>query len=160
MKKVILALGSNIGDKKKNLKKAIDILKEKVNICKISKIYVSKAVGYTSQPDFYNMVLIGRTNLTPFELLTFIKKVERRVGRIYRFHWGPREIDIDIIFYENFVIKTEKLRIPHPFMHKRDFVLKPLLEIEPTLKHPVYKKTVKELYGALEEFSIIEEIEF
>ncbi len=160
MKNIILALGSNIGDRKKNLKKGIDILKKNIDICKISKIYVSKAVGYTSQPEFYNMVLSGKTDLSPSELLSFIKDVEKKVGRVYRFHWGPREIDIDIIFYENRVIDTEKLKIPHPFMHKRDFVLRPLLEIEPEMKHPVLNKSIKELYTSLEEFSIIDEIDF
>ena len=160
MKKIILALGSNIGDRKKNLKKALNILEKNISICKISRIYVSKAVGYTNQPDFYNMVISGNTKLDPFELLNFVKNVEKQVGRVYRFHWGPREIDIDIIFYEDEIIKTENLIVPHPLMHKRDFVLKPLMEIEPHIKHPVLNKNVKELYFSLDEFSIVDEIEF
>ncbi|WP_299237563.1 2-amino-4-hydroxy-6-hydroxymethyldihydropteridine diphosphokinase [Sulfurihydrogenibium sp.] len=150
MNEVYLGLGSNVGDRLLNLNKAIELLSEKIQILKKSKIYVSKAVGYTDQPDFYNMVLYGRTNLSPEELFNFIKDVEKNAGRVYRFHWGPREIDIDILFYNNLVYKSDKLNIPHPRLHERDFVLLPLIELNPKLFHPVLNKRVSDLKEFME----------
>jgi len=145
MNEVYLGLGSNVGDRLLNLNKAIELLSEKIQILKKSKIYISKAVGYTDQPDFYNMVLYGKTDLSPEELFNFIKDVEKNVGRVYRFHWGPREIDIDILFYNDLVYKSDKLNIPHPRLHERDFVLLPLIELNPKLFHPVLNKRVSDL---------------
>jgi 2-amino-4-hydroxy-6-hydroxymethyldihydropteridine diphosphokinase len=150
MNEVYLGLGSNLGDRLLNLNKAIELLSEKIQILKKSKIYVSKAVGYTDQPDFYNMVLYGKTDLSPKELFNFIKDVEKNVGRVYRFHWGPREIDIDILFYNDLVYKSDKLNIPHPRLHERDFVLLPLIELNPKLFHPVLNKRVSDLKGSME----------
>jgi len=145
MNEVYLGLGSNVGDRLLNLNKAIELLSEKIQILKKSKIYISKAVGYTDQPDFYNMVLYGKTDLSPEELFNFIKDVEKNVGRVYRFHWGPREIDIDILFYNDLVYKSDKLNIPHPRLHERDFVLLPLIELNPKFFHPVLNKRVSDL---------------
>ncbi|WP_299228452.1 2-amino-4-hydroxy-6-hydroxymethyldihydropteridine diphosphokinase [Sulfurihydrogenibium sp.] len=150
MNEVYLGLGSNVGDRLLNLNKAIELLSGKIQILKKSKIYVSKAVGYTDQPDFYNMVLYGRTDLSPEELFNFIKDVEKNAGRVYRFHWGPREIDIDILFYNDLVYKSDKLNIPHPRLHERDFVLLPLIELNPKLFHPVLNKRVSDLKEFME----------
>jgi 2-amino-4-hydroxy-6-hydroxymethyldihydropteridine diphosphokinase len=150
MNEVYLGLGSNVGDRLLNLNKAIELLSEKIQILKKSKIYISKAVGYTDQPDFYNMVLYGKTDLSPEELFNFIKDVEKNVGRVYRFHWGPREIDIDILFYNDLVYKSDKLNIPHPRLHERDFVLLPLIELNPKLFHPVLNKRVSDLKEFME----------
>jgi 2-amino-4-hydroxy-6-hydroxymethyldihydropteridine diphosphokinase len=150
MNEVYLGLGSNVGDRLLNLNKAIELLSEKIQILKKSKIYISKAVGYTDQPDFYNMVLYGKTDLSPEELFNFIKDVEKNAGRVYRFHWGPREIDIDILFYNDLVYKSDKLNIPHPRLHKRDFVLLPLIELNPKLFHPVLNKRVSDLKELME----------
>jgi 2-amino-4-hydroxy-6-hydroxymethyldihydropteridine diphosphokinase len=150
MNEVYLGLGSNVGDRLLNLNKAIELLSEKIQILKKSKIYISKAVGYTDQPDFYNMVLYGKTDLSPEELFNFIKDVEKNVGRVYRFHWGPREIDIDILFYNDLVYKSDKLNIPHPRLHERDFVLLPLIELNPKLFHPVLNKRVSDLKELME----------
>jgi len=150
MNEVYLGLGSNVGDRLLNLNKAIELLSEKIQILKKSKIYISKAVGYTDQPDFYNMVLYGKTDLSPEELFNFIKDVEKNVGRVYRFHWGPREIDIDILFYNDLVYKSDKLNIPHPRLHERDFVLLPLIELNPKLFHPVLNKIVFDLKEFME----------
>jgi len=150
MNEVYLGLGSNVGDRLLNLNKAIELLSEKIQILKKSKIYVSKAVGYTDQPDFYNMVLYGKTDLSPEELFNFIKDVEKNAGRVYRFHWGPREIDIDILFYNDLVYKSDKLNIPHPRLHERDFVLLPLIELNPKLFHPVLNKRVSDLKEFME----------
>jgi 2-amino-4-hydroxy-6-hydroxymethyldihydropteridine diphosphokinase len=150
MNEVYLGLGSNVGDRLLNLNKAIELLSEKIQILKKSKIYVSKAVGYTDQPDFYNMVLYGKTDLSPEELFNFIKDVEKNAGRVFRFHWGPREIDIDILFYNDLVYKSDKLNIPHPRLHERDFVLLPLIELNPKLFHPVLNKRVSDLKEFME----------
>ncbi len=150
MNEVYLGLGSNVGDRLLNLNKAIELLSEKIQILKKSKIYISKAVGYTDQPDFYNMVLYGKTDLSPEELFNFIKDVEKNAGRVYRFHWGPREIDIDILFYNDLVYKSDKLNIPHPRLHERDFVLSPLIELNPKLFHPVLNKRVSDLKELME----------
>jgi 2-amino-4-hydroxy-6-hydroxymethyldihydropteridine diphosphokinase len=150
MNEVYLGLGSNVGDRLLNLNKAIELLSEKIQILKKSKIYISKAVGYTDQPDFYNMVLYGKTDLSPEELFNFIKDVEKNAGRVYRFHWGPREIDIDILFYNDLVYKSDKLNIPHPRLHERDFVLLPLIELNPKLFHPVLNKRVSDLKEFME----------
>ncbi len=155
LEKVFLALGSNIGDREKNINEALRLLKEKIKDLKVGNIYISKAVGYENQPDFYNTVVSGYTDLSPEELFYFVKGIEKQVGRVYRFHWGPREIDIDILFYGNQIIKRDFLEIPHPRLHERDFVLKPMLDIDADFVHPVLKKTVKELFEELRTKSII-----
>ncbi len=155
MKKVFLALGSNVGNRKENIEKAIELLGEKISNIKTAKIYKTKPVGVENQPEFLNTAIVGFTELEPEKLLEFTKSVEKKVGRVYRFRWGPREIDIDILFYEDLIIKTKELTIPHPRIQERDFVLKPLLDLEPDFVHPVLKKTIKEIYTELKEFSII-----
>ena len=145
MNRIYLALGSNVGDKKKNIQQAITLLRKKVSNIKIASFYETKAVGYTEQDNFINTAIEGNTALTPEELLVFIKDVEKKVGRIKRFLNGPREIDIDILFYNNHLLKKDDLQIPHPRLHERDFVLKPLTDLDPMLYHPICKKTVSEL---------------
>src|SRR5258706_7388759 len=137
MHKIFLALGSNVGDKAKNIETAIALLAEKIKDIHVASLYTTKPVGYVDQDNFVNTALSGDTDLTPEELLKFVKDIEQQVGRIYRFRWGPREIDIDILFYDDVVIKQERLEIPHPRLHERDFVLVPLSDIAPDLIHPV-----------------------
>jgi 2-amino-4-hydroxy-6-hydroxymethyldihydropteridine diphosphokinase len=156
MIKIFLGLGSNVGNKAENIKRAVSILSKNVYKTTLSRFYVSKAVGYKYQPDFINAVLKGYTDLSPTDLLEFIKDVEKDVGRVYRFHWGPREIDIDILFYGDKIINEDYLTVPHPRLHERDFVLLPLIELEPDLVHPVYRKTVKELLDFVNERSVID----
>ncbi|WP_457641478.1 2-amino-4-hydroxy-6-hydroxymethyldihydropteridine diphosphokinase [Persephonella sp.] len=155
MEIVFLGLGSNVGDRKKNILKAIFFLEDKIHVMKIGKIYISKAVGYENQPDFFNTVICGKTDLSPEDLFNFIKNVEKKVGRIERFRWGPREIDIDILFYGERILKSNNLTIPHPRIHERDFVLKPLMDIDQNFRHPVFNKSIKELYSEVKDFSII-----
>ena len=149
--KVFLGLGANVGDKKANLLKAIELLKEKISDVAIASIYETKPWGYKEQDNFLNTALMGNTSLSPIELFRSIKDIEKRVGRIKRFKWGPREIDIDILFYDNLIYKDDTLEIPHPRLHERDFVLKPLMDLDTDLEHPVFKKTIGKLYKSLRE---------
>lgn len=146
---VFLALGSNVGDSIPTIHKAIKYLSEKVKNIQEAPIYTSKAVGYTDQPDFFNTAIKGETDLEPEELLHFVKNIEQEIGRIHRFRWGPREIDIDIIFYGHEVFKNEYLEIPHPRVHERDFVLIPIADIDENFVHPVMSSTVRELLETL-----------
>ncbi|AAC06507.1 2-amino-4-hydroxy-6-hydroxymethyldihydropteridine diphosphokinase [Aquifex aeolicus] len=144
MATVYLGLGSNVGDRISYILKAIEKLEEFLEIEKISTVYESKAWGFENQGNFLNFVLKAKTSLLPQELLLKIKKVEKEVGRKERFKWGPREIDIDILLYKDEVIRTKLLKVPHPFLEKRDFFVYPLLEIEPNVIHPIYRKPLKE----------------
>jgi len=146
---VFLGLGSNLGDRGENIKKAIEYLESKIRIEKVSSIIETEPYGFVDQPKFLNCVLKGTTVLSPFELLEFVLDIENKMGRKRLFKWGPRNIDIDILFYDDCVIDTENLKIPHPELHKRLFVLEPLCEIEKDFVHPVLKKSVYELYTQL-----------
>lgn len=146
---VYLALGSNVGDSNQQFDAAITLLSAKVTNIEQAPRYSSKAVGFVDQPDFLNTVIRGETNLDPQHLLAFMQTVEQQVGRVKRFRWGPREIDIDIIFYDDRVINLPDLSVPHPRFHGRDFVLKPLCDLSPEFVDPVTKLTVKELYSNL-----------
>jgi len=156
---VFLALGSNVGDSRANINQAVRLLSEKVTNITEAPVYTSKAVGYTDQPDFYNTAVRGDTELTPIELLKFVKDVEAKVGRVVRFRWGPREIDIDIIFYGDQMLDSEVLTIPHPRFAERDFVLKPICDIDQSFIDPLSNKTVGELLKALPptQLSILEQ---
>ncbi len=149
MTKVFLALGSNIGDKKQHLNDAIELLRKHVNDILTAKFYETKPQYYQEQNTFINTVLVGFTNFNPKDLLHFIKEVEKQIGRKKRFRFGPREIDIDILFYGDLIFKNENLVIPHPLLQEREFVLKPFLDLEPNFVHPQLRKTIKNLYEEL-----------
>ncbi len=156
MEKIFLGLGSNVGDRKSYIKKAIFFLKQKIKNIKSAPIYKSRAYGFKNQEYFLNTAVSGYTDLPPEELLKFIKDVEKKVGRVYRFHWGPREIDIDILFYGDLIYKSDNLVIPHPYIHERDFVLKPLCDLECNFKHPELNKTIYQLLKEIKENFIFE----
>ncbi len=150
--KVFLALGSNLGDKHKNLKNAEALLEMKgIQILKKSKIYITPPFGYTEQDDFLNECLIVVTTLTPRELLNKIHEIEKELKRERKIHWGPRTIDIDILFYEDKIINEKDLQIPHPGLPERDFVLRPLMDLNPNFVHPVLKKRIRNLYSKIED---------
>ncbi len=147
MHRVVLSLGSNIGNREENLRKALYLLGHRgIRILKASRIIKSAPWGNWDQPDFLNMAVMAETSLPPENLLKTIKEIEKDMGRITG-HMKPRIIDIDIILFGNLVLKTDKLEIPHPSYKERGFVLAPLIEIAPTLKDPITKQTMSELYS-------------
>ena len=144
---IYLSLGTNLGNRKSNLKKAIDYLqKNTIKIEKISSIYETEPVGYKNQPFFYNICIKANTKLTPERLLKVLKKIEKKIGRKKGKRWGPRIIDIDILFYNNIILSKKNLKIPHPEILRRKFVLKPLCEIDSKIIHPEFNLTVVELF--------------
>ena len=148
---VYLALGTNLGDRLANLRAALDALSrstphaQSIIIHRQSSIYETPPWGYTDQPAFLNMAVKCETGLEPESLLKRLKQIEVRVGRVESFRWGPRQIDIDILFYDDLVFESKSLTIPHPRLHERAFVLVPLADIAPDHVHPVLKKNVSQL---------------
>ena len=145
MVRIYLSLGSNLGDKLANLKKTIYYLKKNIKVLKISKFYKTEPVGYKNQDWFLNCTVEAETDINPLDLLKLLKSIEKKLKRVKTWKYGPRTIDIDIIFYGDKVTKTRKLVIPHPRMHRRLFVLEPLSNIKPNLVHPTIKNTIIEL---------------
>jgi len=146
MPRAYLSIGSNLGDRINYLKKALEKLKQNnIQIIKSSNIIETEPYGYKEQGKFLNMAVEIDSDLEPFELMKLISKIEYELGRIRTKRWGPRVIDIDIIFYDYLIINEPDLKIPHPDMQNRFFVLKPLQEIAPDFVHPVLKKTITEL---------------
>mgnify|MGYP001374619705 CR=1 FL=1 len=146
---VVLGLGSNIGNRLKNINEAISMLKDKLIIVKVSKVIETEPYGYKDQPMFLNCCLIAKTALSADKLLEFVLSIEKRMGRVREFKWGPRNIDIDILFYDNLIINRDDLVIPHPELHKREFVLKSLVEIMPDFVHPKLNRSIKDIYEEL-----------
>lgn len=149
MTDIALALGSNVGDLKANLRAARDALAAIITITQTSSLYANPPAYVTDQPDFINAALISQTALSPEELLEAVKAIETAVGREPTFRYGPRVIDIDIIFYGDQQINTPDLVIPHLLMHERAFVLLPLAEIAPTWVHPGFGWPISELLDSV-----------
>jgi len=148
-----LCLGSNLGEREKNLAQALTLLSQKAKLGKISSIYETEPAGYKEQPLFLNMVCQVATNLNPQELLSLAKAIESKMGRTPSFPNAPRPIDIDILFYDSKIIKTKDLTIPHPRLAGRAFVLVPLAEIAPELVHPELGKSITELASNVEGYN-------
>ena len=142
---VYLALGSNLDDRLANLKQAVASLSPQMEVKAKSRVYETPPWGYTDQPMFLNQVIKADTYLEYESLLKHIKRLETALGRKPSFKNGPRLIDLDILFYDDLVLDTPSLVIPHPHAHERGFVLVPLNDIAPDLVHPTIKKTVREL---------------
>ncbi|GER85878.1 hypothetical protein KDW_00400 [Dictyobacter vulcani] len=142
---VYLALGSNLGDRQLQLRKALQELQKVVDIQNISSVYETEPVGYLDQPRFFNIVCYGHTSFTARELLTQAKTIEQQLGRQPTIRNGPRPVDIDILIYEELIHVEDNLILPHPRMHERAFVLVPLTEIAPDVIDPRSGKTAREL---------------
>jgi 2-amino-4-hydroxy-6-hydroxymethyldihydropteridine diphosphokinase len=147
---VYLALGTNLGDRSANLQAALEALPRLVKIEKISPIYETLPWGFVEQPRFLNMVIQGRTSLDPRELMDGLKNMETELGRVAGPRWGPRKIDLDILFFDDLVIDLPGMTIPHQHLPERVFVLVPLAAIAPGLCHPVLHKTVSEILNGLD----------
>ena len=146
-----IALGSNIGKREEHLRFAVSEL-EQVNECRglrVSEFFDTAPYGFTGQDIFLNGCLTLETVLTPHELLDLLHEIENKAGRERTIRWGPRTLDLDIVFYDDIIMSGDTLRIPHADMHNREFVLRPLSEIAPNLLHPLFKKTVAELLNDL-----------
>lgn len=141
-----IALGSNLGDKEKNLRCALLLLTQQgVEVVRVSSFLSTEPYGVTDQPQFLNAVACVRTSLAPLALLDVLLATELAMGRVRLRHWGERNIDLDLLLYEDVVLDMPRLHLPHPDMQNRDFVLLPLAEIAPELKHPTLQKTIYEL---------------
>ena len=145
-----VALGSNLGDKEANLRRALELLIERgVEIVKTSTFISTEPYGVTDQPTFLNGVCEVRTSLEPLALLHTLLEIEQEMGRVRLRHWGERNIDLDLLLYEDVVMDTPELKLPHPDMQNRDFVLLPLVEIAPELVHPTLGKSIIEIKDKL-----------
>lgn len=146
-----IGIGSNIGDRKKNIDSAIDMLNgaDGTVVSAVSSYINTLPVGYTDQPDFLNAAVELKTALSPQKLLEVCQNIERELKRARDIKWGPRTIDLDILLYGEAVLNEENLIIPHPRMHEREFVMKPLNEIAPQAFHPVLEQIAGDIYKGL-----------
>ncbi|EFR92122.1 2-amino-4-hydroxy-6- hydroxymethyldihydropteridine pyrophosphokinase, partial [Listeria innocua FSL S4-378] len=149
MAKAFLSIGTNIGERLDNLNDALRGLvdSEKIKITNVSSVYETDAVGYEDQAAFLNIASEVETDFTPNELLDFCLALELELGRVRLFKWGPRLIDIDILLYDDVKIDTEKLKIPHPYMKERAFVMIPLIEISPEKSNLLENPAILEEQG-------------
>lgn len=142
-----LHLGSNLGDRKKNLYDAIRLIEYKIGfIVEKSSIYETEPWGLKDQPGFLNQAIISKSNLSPNKVLNVITDIESELGRIRNEKWGPRTIDIDIIYCDDLILNSDELTVPHPHMYDRNFVLIPFMEIAGDFIDPVKQVSVEELY--------------
>ena len=157
---VFIGIGSNEGDKKANVKSAIDLIKH-LGDCKVEKVssaYETLPFGDIKQNNFLNAVIKITTTFKPQELFIELKQIEKKLGRIVREKWGPREIDLDILFFNDLIFSDEIITLPHKGIIYRDFVLVPLTEIEPELIHPVFNKKVVDVVLDLKTKNIINKL--
>jgi 2-amino-4-hydroxy-6-hydroxymethyldihydropteridine diphosphokinase len=169
---IYLALGTNLGDRLANLRAALSALSgrpstaglddhstlrsgQRFELVAASSIFETPPWGFADQPAFLNMAVHARTDLSPESLLGWLKQLEVELGREPGFRWGPRHIDLDILFYDDLVLDSPPLVIPHPRLHERAFVLVPLADIAPDLIHPVLAKTIRQLLAEVDASGIV-----
>lgn len=152
MAKVYISLGSNLGDRQNNMLTAVALLAERAGkILALSTLYETEPWGYDSDNRFLNSALLLETDILPVDLLLLTQKIEQEMGRNEKTNgsYSDRFIDIDLLMYDELIVESPLLTLPHPLMHQRGFVLKPLAEIAPDAVHPVLKETVRQLYSRL-----------
>ena len=146
---VYIGIGTNIGDRKQNIRSALLALSELGTVAAISRCRRTKPYGVIDQPDFINLAVLLETALSPTETLRAVQQIETELGRIRTRYWGERTVDLDILFYDNLIVETPELTVPHPDLQNRSFVLEPLCDIAPNLTHPVLDQTIIQLYRQL-----------
>jgi 2-amino-4-hydroxy-6-hydroxymethyldihydropteridine diphosphokinase len=159
MNRVFIGIGSNLGDKIDNCRKAINEITAFAEIVNVSSLYETEPVGNEDQPNFINCAVEIKTDLSPHELLSHLNSVEDKLGRVRGEKWGPRVIDLDIIFYDDLVMKDDDLIIPHPRAHLRRFVLEPICEIARDFIHPELKTSILELLEKLGDSKMVIKLE-
>jgi 2-amino-4-hydroxy-6-hydroxymethyldihydropteridine diphosphokinase len=147
---VYLGLGTNLGERAANLQAAARALEPAVRVLRASRLYETPPWGYEQQPDFLNQVLESSTDLNPQELLAYVKRLEVELGRQPGVRYGPRLIDIDILLYGAEIVDLPDLVIPHPRLAERAFMLRPLVDLAPDLRHPLLGKTIAELLAGVD----------
>jgi len=157
-KTVYLSLGSNLGDRRENLERATALLGEIGTVVAISSFYETEPMELAEQPWFLNCAVALETELMPKQLLGRVMALEQAMGRRRGRPKGPRNIDVDVLLFGNSVIETRDLVVPHAAMHQRRFVLEPLVEIAPDVRHPVFKRTIRELRDALPPGGVVKKL--
>ncbi len=159
-KTAFIGIGSNLGLARENCEQAVTELDLLAEVCveSSSSLYETAPIGIENQDWFINSVVKIKTSLLPQALLNELLAIEGRMGRVRRIKWGPRIIDLDLLFYEDFVVSETNLKVPHPELHKRKFVLEPLREIAPKLFHPTLKKTLEELTQECDPAQIVKKL--
>lgn len=147
---ILMSLGTNVGQRRQNLRRAVRGLQEQIALTAVSPVYETEPWGLTDQPDFLNLCLAGYTTTPPKALLSFCKNLEDEIGREPTVRWGPRLIDIDLLFYDDLVLQEGKLTIPHPRIDGRAFVLIPLADIAPDFVHPQTGETIAQMATAVD----------
>ncbi len=149
--RAFIGAGANLGEPVRQIKQALDELEKSpgVRLLGASSLYRTQPVGPVEQPPFINAVFALECGMNPHELLALLLSVEEKMGRVRKERWGPRVIDLDLLFYDEMVISGQGLEVPHPRLHERRFVLVPLVELAPDIIHPVIKKTVFDVLAAL-----------
>jgi 2-amino-4-hydroxy-6-hydroxymethyldihydropteridine diphosphokinase len=156
---IYILLGTNVGDRSANLLKAKHLISRSLgSIVTESSVYKTSAWGNTNQPEFYNLVIELATTLTPHQVLTSLLSIEEEMGRVRNEKWGPRIIDLDILFWQDLVINDSNLIVPHPGIPNRKFTLMPLAELIPNYIHPEYKRTIAQMLQACSDALPVEKI--
>ncbi len=161
MSRVFLSIGSNLGDRVENCRKAIERVSDasEITFVRVSPFYETSPWGVSDQPEFVNCAVEVKTALAPRKLLETLKKIETAIGRKAGTRWRARLIDLDIILYKDMIIEEQGLVIPHPYAHERGFVLVPLADIAPEVVHPVFKRSISELLLELKDAGFVKRLE-